>query len=509
MEGDTMNNVVPLGKRRKRTLNSSGALQHLREAGGESATFEVASISELARILGWERTRASKALKRWERKGQVTTATDPDTGKISIHVLSDRQGKERSKGTGISRVKIAGKKRSKTRENDREKSPLETGENPRLDPRENAPRVTREVVQNSPELSTFSPRSEIPQQATSAAPPTASATPPFATPEETPMSTATEAFPATAETSSVPAPERLPEYASQRAQREVVQHAVRGRIRQRDGRGGYDPDRQSLSLMDVLVILACISLTGVAAVLSVNGMIVLFPGIPVIAVWLGGTLEGAKLLCAGWLGRIWGDIGWAHRLLLIGFTSGVAVICAVGVYSQLVASHLSIRGAAQAAYETRDAEAGGRIELASGRIADLDTRIRQIDLAVEGAAQRGRSKTAISTMQSQQRQRAALVAERDQARKELASLKTDRTTGSAQYRAQEAEAAPIKYVAELLGVQRGGEEIIRWLVAGIVAVTDPFALALSSALASRRRRRNGYFESFGSLGQAADRGAFL
>jgi hypothetical protein len=41
----------------------------------------------------------------------------------------------------------------------------------------------------------------------------------------------------------------------------------------------------------------------------------------------------------------------------------------------------------------------------------------------------------------------------------------------------------------MLGIKKGGEEIIRWLIAGIVLCADPFALVLAHALGSLRRRR--------------------
>jgi hypothetical protein len=48
-------------KKRRRALTNPAALQFLREAGGESGVVRVASRTELAAILGRERTRASKA----------------------------------------------------------------------------------------------------------------------------------------------------------------------------------------------------------------------------------------------------------------------------------------------------------------------------------------------------------------------------------------------------------------------------------------------------------------
>jgi hypothetical protein len=51
---------------------------------------------------------------------------------------------------------------------------------------------------------------------------------------------------------------------------------------------------------------------------------------------------------------------------------------AAGVYAQLVAAHLSERGAAQSAIETQDAALAARIEVAARSVADLDRRLNRL-----------------------------------------------------------------------------------------------------------------------------------
>jgi hypothetical protein len=54
--------------------------------------------------------------------------------------------------------------------------------------------------------------------------------------------------------------------------------------------------------------------------------------------------------------------------------------------------------------------------------------------------------------------------------------------------AQQAEtvAAPIRYVAELLGADTDSERAIRWLIALMVLRCDPLAIALTAATLGRR-----------------------
>jgi hypothetical protein len=245
---------------------------------------------------------------------------------------------------------------------------------------------------------------------------------------------------------------------------------------------------EPLSALDVLTILAALSLTLCCAVLSVRGMLVLFPGIPLGAMWLGGGIEACKLTAAGWIGHRWSDIGWVARIFLLIVIPSAAALNAVGVYGQLVEGHVGARAQVSAGIEAGDAQAAARVEAAQGRLADVDRRIALNDAIVNGAAARGRANGAAEALRRQRTERASLVKERQGIAQEVASLKSDRAGAAAKGKATEAEALPIQYVAQLFGVQAGGEEVIRWFITGLVACGDPFAIILLGVVMSRRRR---------------------
>jgi hypothetical protein len=67
----------------------------------------------------------------------------------------------------------------------------------------------------------------------------------------------------------------------------------------------------------------------------------------------------------------------------------------------------------------------------------------------------------------------------------VAALKAERASVAAQGKRIETEAAPIRYVAELIGIDTDSEKAIRWLIALIVLCCDPLAIALTAAAASR------------------------
>src|SRR5262252_7989880 len=220
--------------------------------------------------------------------------------------------------------------------------------------------------------------------------------------------------------------------------------------------------------IDVAAYTAAIALAVAAAWFSVRGMTVLFPGAPLSVVTMAVTMEGAK------------------RVTLVALVAGLAIINATGVYAQLVAAHVGERGATTSAIETQDAALAARIEVAAHTVADLDRRLGQIDSAIEDATKRGRTSTALSAIDGQRKARAGLADERKREAGTLAALQAERAGVAAKSRQIETEAAPIRYVAELVGAETDSERAIRWLIALIVLCCDPLAIALTAAASAQR-----------------------
>jgi hypothetical protein len=191
-----------------------------------------------------------------------------------------------------------------------------------------------------------------------------------------------------------------------------------------------------------------VALAGAAAWFSIRGMVVIFPGSPVRVVIMAIAMECAKLVTAGWLARRWSTTAVIWRAALVVFVFGLAVINATGVYAQLVAPHVGERGAPTSHLEERTVDLEARIDVQAHKVADLDRRLGQIDSAIEEAAKRSRTKTALSAMDDQRKARGALVDERKREAGARAILQTERASVAAKGRQAETEAAPIRYVAE-------------------------------------------------------------
>jgi hypothetical protein len=461
--------VIPL--KRKKALNAKGALVHLSKVAEQhpDKVIEADSVTHLGALLGWTQPRTSKQLKTWKSAGQVVVERRDQTGKLLLRIMPDRADMARSgmpsEGTALLKAgRSAHRAVYAGHEAVRHAAARAAGH---ADGHAEADHVTHNTPANSPEKSKTKPlRVDA------------------ARPSQMQHNAATSGMPTRVPPGMPPsmreAPAGMPLPHAERTDWHLQQHGG-------GGGGRHAP------FVIVMAYLTALGLALIAAWFSVRGMVVLFPGDPGSAMALGIGLETGKIVTAAFLAAFWGRLAWVFRLCLILLVCGCEILNASGVFGQLVIAHLHKGAVAEATFERTDAEVSGKIEVAQGRLADLDRRIATIDGVVDGAAQKGRTKQATTLMHDQQREREGLVSERDRARRELAALKTARSTGSAQRKVDEAESAPVVWAARTVGIDRDPEVIIRSIIALIVICLDPLAVLLLAAVNSGSgRRREAY-----------------
>jgi hypothetical protein len=244
---------------------------------------------------------------------------------------------------------------------------------------------------------------------------------------------------------------------------------------------------RTTGFVNVMAYTVAVSLAGIAAYFSIRGMIVLFPGAPTAIVIMGVAMEAAKLVTVAFLAHQWRLLGGLSRAVLVTLVTGLAAINAAGVYSQLVAAHFGDRMTATSAVETEASVLAAKTEVQTQTVADLDRRLGQIDSAIAEMVKRGRTSGALEAIGAQRKLREALVSQRRHEADVLAGLKSEAGAVAARSRQIEVEAAPIMYVAQLMGATT--EQAIRLLILLMVLTCDPLALALTAA-ASRPRARS-------------------
>ena len=154
------------------------------------------------------------------------------------------------------------------------------------------------------------------------------------------------------------------------------------------------PERARTSRAFALV--AALALATVAAYFSVAGMAEIFPGAPVAVMVLAATMEAGKLVIAGWLAAHWRRTNWKMRFVMVALVAGLALINAAGVFGKLVEAHVSVAATSRSGVTERIEALDARVTAQTAAVADLNSRIAQIDRAVDELTRLGRVTRAIN-----------------------------------------------------------------------------------------------------------------
>ena len=241
------------------------------------------------------------------------------------------------------------------------------------------------------------------------------------------------------------------------------------------------PERAS----GVIALVAALALATVAAYFSVTGMAEIFPGAPVAVMVLAATMEAGKLVIAGWLAAHWRRVGRKMRSVMVALVAGLALINAAGVFGKLVEAHVSVAASARSSVAERTETLDARVRAQSAAIADLDSRVAQIDRAVDESTRRGWMTRAISIATQQRVTRDGLDTQRQAATATLVGLQAQRAALAGERSRIEASAGPIQYLAMMVGA--APEAAVRWLILLVVLCCDPAAIALTVAATGSRR----------------------
>jgi hypothetical protein len=490
----------------ERRMTNPAALNHLRKVGrGDFVTVQN-SYAGLARMLNWKPDTTLKAVTRWVDQGKAVIEVDGGGALLRIKALPARTG-ARGQESSVATPSLRGQKRKRN-------PGQQTGQSTDKITDKSAVNSAPDVTDTSPQRQSISSTYGFLSGGIAAALPAPTASQPSAgnTPvpgaELPPLlstfrphhNTALEnqimgffsrtkpapvpvAAPAP-QSSSLPAPKyntdvMAPTWDAPPAMARPIPSPARG-----EGRAPRQTPRGSA--WDNGIVFAAVLIMMVTAYASVNGMTTLFAGAATFAFIFGIVIEVAKFCACGWVGEHYEEAPAWHTLIVVVGIVACASLNAISVHSLLMNAHFGSRSEIIASAETKNAEAAGKIEVAQGRIADLDKQLAQIDATVSEATKRGKVKGAADLIQSQQKARAKLASERDAASRDLASLKTQKVQTTVQSKAS--EETSLRYLAETFGISGGAETVMKYFAAVAVAVGDPLAIFLIFVSGARRRR---------------------
>jgi uncharacterized membrane protein YecN with MAPEG domain len=237
--------------------------------------------------------------------------------------------------------------------------------------------------------------------------------------------------------------------------------------------------QKSWSWINTAAFLAAVAIACVSSSLSIFGLTAIFAA----AFWpvaiMGATLEVGRLVTAAWLSRYWHStpriLKWALTamvLVLMGITS-------MGVFGFLSKAHIDRQVEVDVHLADEAAVIDGQISIQAAVVADFDRRLSQIDLAIEEAARRGRSISAMSLASQERKGRTELAAGRQKEAQGLAELRVRRAGVDGEGKRLAAEVGPVRYLAQLLGGPEADlEGAVRLLTLTISALFDPLAVLL-------------------------------
>jgi hypothetical protein len=465
----------------------------------------------LAEMIGWERSRAGKAIPRWEAAGFFKV--DRRGRHITLHPQPIDPVKLREFGAGENRERGSKKKRERKPIEKRERTPRRKWEKNREPNRESIPNSESEpetyTDKPTPVFASVHAVEDNGNAAVSGTANTSVSTaeiPPLIPHQDTSKmwpftSTKPTPIPASVAPTSSPVAKynmnydgAVPStYAEHLDWKPAPKASTMASTIRTASSPGFDATNalRHASWPERLFLLIALGLSGTAAYISVYyGMTVLFPAAGTTILVLGGFIEAAKFLGFGVVSAGWSAYSWFGKWVVAGLLMLAAVVNAAAVYGWLIASHAGPAATRAATHTQQDAGQGANVEVAQGKLSDIDRQIARMDADI-GTAQRQRQN---NTAERLRRERKQLSGERDKAQREVSSQQAGRATTTASHQIDEATMLPIRYAAMLfedVGLIVPGtdpEKLMRWLAFMILLTADPLALAAMFMVNSRARR---------------------
>lgn len=231
--------------------------------------------------------------------------------------------------------------------------------------------------------------------------------------------------------------------------------------------------------------LIAIVLSFAAGTISVFGLAAIFSGSYWQVIAVMSILELAKVVTAAWLHKYWYHISYKLKIYLSVAVIVLMAVTSMGIYGFFARSHIEQQLKIQTGDSSRVGLIDSQIQLEQQKLADLDTRLNQIDSSLKAMTEKGKqakdAQRALAEASKQSKTRQAVVDEKQAIFNKIASLKTEKIEIDNRVLQQQAEIGPLKYLANLYYDSADSEQLeraVRWLIVIIVIVFDPLAIAL-------------------------------
>lgn len=228
----------------------------------------------------------------------------------------------------------------------------------------------------------------------------------------------------------------------------------------------------------ILTLISALSISAVAAYVSVTGMIALFPAAAVTVMVLMSSLEVGKLVAASWLKLNWINplVNRTHRNLLATIVVVLMGITSLGMYGFLSKGYLEqttpIAGTA-----LQIAQKEQSVKMLEESNARLQKKLDQLDANINAFLTGNKAERANSVLTRQKQERKDIERELKTNNDEIRKLTEEILPLKVSTAGVEAKLGPIKYVAELFGWQDPATAV-RMVIIMLIFVSDPLAVLM-------------------------------
>lgn len=250
-------------------------------------------------------------------------------------------------------------------------------------------------------------------------------------------------------------------------------------------------------VLPFIILVCAIGLSSSAAFYSILGLSMLFAGVRVPVMIMGGFLEASKIVSATLLHNYWSEINRALRIYLVTALVVLSLITSAGIYGLLSQGYQSSANELQTVeVQTQSLEL--RRERFSEMLTDYESEKASLDKSISdlrsgistGTINQYKDKETgqiITTSSSGARkvfeqQLNSAIKQRDELSAKMSSVNDSITVLDLKILdintsdKLAAEIGPLKYLSELL--QRPTNVVINWFIVLIIFVFDPLAISL-------------------------------
>lgn len=237
-------------------------------------------------------------------------------------------------------------------------------------------------------------------------------------------------------------------------------------------------------LLAYLALFSGLVISVVAEYYSILGLTAIFSAAAIPVIIMGIALGVGKITATLWLKQNWSIAPWSIRAYLLSAIAVLMLITSMGIFGFLSKAHSDqslVGGDVLAKIGVYDE----KIKIARDNIEASRKALKQMDEAVDQVMGRSTSETgadkAVAIRKSQQKERAALLADIQAQQKNIASLNDEAAPIRAEIRKVEAEVGPIKYIASFIYGETDQtilEKAVTWVIIILIIVFDPLAVIL-------------------------------